>query len=211
MRACENYKGYKMDIGSSYINRITELYTVEPEIRASMLEHIQVIDRQLGKWSWEDIEDAIDLFYTKKNDKKFPKVAQIRAILNTNKKDKALFSARGERNDDGWYNLPSTRIKVISDVFLSVCRYAHKNGILNIPYFSVVENIQYGNDNYIKYDSPDDKDGRVWHKKWDWDDAVLTAKERFPDTFKRFYALTKPEEYCLTCKLGLITIGEQNA
>lgn len=186
-----------MDIGATYINRICELYQVDASIKASMIDHIDVITKQLSKWSWEEIEQAIDWYYTKKNDTIFPKVAQIRAILNAKTKDKTSNSARGARNEPDGYNLPFTNIKVISDAFLSVCRMAHKSGVTNISYFELVEKIPYGNGSYIK-------DKKIWSKKWDWDDCVAEAKERYPDTFGKFRNLTKLEEYTFAYKLGIL-------
>lgn len=197
-----------MDIGATYINRITELYQVDASIKASMVEHIDVITKQLGKWSWEDIEQAIDWYYTKKNDIKFPKVAQIRAILNSKTKDKPSNLTRDKRNDDYGYNLPYTNIKVISDAFLTVCRFAHENGILNIPYFEETEGLKHGNDTYLRYKDEEKKKPYIWKKRWDWDDSVEKAKERFPDTFGKFKNMTKPEEYTLAYKLGIIRLGE---
>ena len=103
-----------MNKGTNYINKISELYQVENSIKAIMIEKVDRIEKELENWSWEDIEYAIDLFYTKKNDKNYPKIAQIKAILNTNRKDNAINLTVGTRNDDGLYNEPTTSIKVIT-------------------------------------------------------------------------------------------------
>lgn len=195
-----------MDIGVAYINKITNLYGLDSKIKADMLEVVDKIAKAFDNWCWEDIEYAIDYYYTRKNDKNYPKVAQIQAILNTNTHDKRKNTAPDTRNDDGWYNLPSTRIKIITDAFLSVCKYAHKIGVVNIPYFSLKEGIPCGWDTYVKYSSADDKVGRIWHVRWDWDDAVEYGKQKYPDVFGKFKGISKLEEYTFAYKLGLIEI-----
>lgn len=198
-----------MDTGVAYINKISDLYNLDTKTRADMLEVVDKINLAFNNWAWEDIEYAIDYFYTRKSDKNYPKVAQIQAILNTNTHDKRKNSAPDTRNDDGWYNLPSTNIKVITDAFLRVCRVAHKQGVLNIPYFAIKEGIPYGWDNYIRYKDPENKkDPYIWRRRWDWDDAVESAKHRFPDTFGKFRDLSKPELYTFAYKLGILKIGE---
>lgn len=188
-----------MNIGTSYIQKLSELYQIDNSTKASMIENIERIEKEFQNWCWTDIEYAIDLFYTKKNDKIMPRMAQVKAILNTNRKDKALFSPVDARNDAGCYNLPSTSIKIISDAFLSVCRMAHKLGVANIPYFELKENTKCGNDTYIK-------DGMLRKIRWDWDDYVAIAKERFPETFGKFKNLTKLEEYTFAYKLGVLNV-----
>ena len=197
-----------MDIGVAYINKITALYGLDNKTKADMLEIVDKINTAFNEWCWEDIEYAVDMYYTRKNDKSYPKVAQIQAILNTNSHDKRKNLAPDTRNNDGWYNLPSTRIKIIADAFLKVCRYAHKIGVANIPYFTLKEGIPAGWDNYIKYKDENDKTGKVWHIRWDWDDAVEYGKQKYPDVFGKFRDLNRLELYTFAYKLGLIKIGD---
>ena len=91
---------------------------------------------------------------------------------------------------------------------MRVCRYAHKIGVLNIPYFELVERIPCGTDKYIKFLNDDKSKPRIWSVRWDWDDAVEEAKRRFPDTFGKFRNLNKAELYTFSYKLGMINIGE---
>lgn len=193
-----------MDKAIAYINRISSLYGLDNKIKADLLDYKDKIEKELEEWSWEDIEYAIDFYYTKKSDKNYPRVVHIKAILNTNTHDKRQKLPVHARNDDGRCNPPSTKIKMIADQFLKVCKYAHEVGVLNIPYFELVEKIPHGSDTYIRYSTPDKTDPIIWRKRWDWDDAVEDAKKRFPDTFGMFRNLTKAEEYTFAYKLGVI-------
>ena len=195
-----------MDKAVAYINKISSMYNLGKDIQAQLLEHSDKINGVFEQYGWEDIEYAIDCYYTRKSDKNYPKTVHILAILNANTHDKRKKTLLDTRNDDRWYNLPSTKIKIISDAFLKVCRYGHKIGVMNIPYFELKENIKCGNDSYLKKIS--ETDTRMWKIRWDWDDAVEVARQRFPDTFEKFSNLTKPELYTFAYKLGMITIGE---
>lgn len=197
-----------MDKAVAYINKITNLYSLEPKIQSALLENTDKINKEFEQWSWEDIEYAIDYYYTRKSDRNYPKIVHIQAILNTNTHDKRVKMPTDARNYDGWYNPPSTKIKMIADAFLKVCRYAHESGVLNIPYFELVEKIPHGSDTYLKYMLSDRRDPRIWKVRWDWDDAVENAKSRFPDTFGKFKDLSKAEQYTFAYKLGMIKIGE---
>ena len=197
-----------MDKAVMYINKISAMYSLDDKVKSALLEITDKINQTFEHWAWEDIEYAIDYYYTRKSDKNYPKSVHILAILNTNTHDKRKKMPVGAQNDSGWYNHPTTKIKVISDAFESVCRYAHKSGVANIPYFDLVENIPFGNDKYIRYVDEEKKDGRMWSLRWDWDDAIEEAKRRFPDTFGKFRNLTKLELYTFTYKLGLIKLGE---
>lgn len=197
-----------MDKAVAYINKISSIYDLDAKTKAALLEITDKINSTFEQWSWEDIEYAIDYYYTRKSDKKYPKSVHILAILNTNTHDKRQKMPVDARKYDGWYNQPSTRIKVISDAFLKVCRYAHKIGVMNIPYFELVERIPFGNDKYIKYLNDDKSKPRIWSIRWDWDDAVEEAKRRFPDTFGKFKNLSKAELYTFAYKLGMIKMEE---
>lgn len=197
-----------MDKAIAYINKISLLYGLDNKIKSDLLEYQDKIEKEFEQWAWEDIEYAIDFYYTKKSDRNYPKVAHIKAILNTNTHDKRKNLTAHTRNDDGWRNPPSTKIRVITDQFLKVCRCAHEIGVLHIPYFELVENVPYGSDTYIRYLDENKTEPRIWKTRWDWDDAVLAARERFPDTFGKFRDLKKAEEYTLAYKLGILKIGK---
>lgn len=197
-----------MDKAVAYINKISAIYNLDAKTKASLLEITDKINKTFENWAWEDINYAIDFYYTKKSDRNYPKSVHILAILNTNTHNKASNLPADKRKDDWWHNPPSTNIKLITDAFEKVCRYAHKIGVLNIPFYSMVEGIKNGSDSYIRYLDEEKTQPRIWYIRWDWDDAVLEAKRRFPDTFGKFNNLTKPELYTFAYKLGLINIGE---
>ena len=197
-----------MDKAVAYINKVSAMYNLDAKTKSSLLEVTDKINQTFEQWGWEDIEYAIDYYYTRKSDKNYPKSVHILAILNTNTHDKRSKSPPDARKYDGWYNQPSTNIKVISDAFLRVCRYAHKIGVLNIPYFELVERIPCGTDKYIKFLNDDKSKPRIWSVRWDWDDAVEEAKRRFPDTFGKFRNLNKAELYTFAYKLGMIKTEE---
>lgn len=187
--------------GVRYIEKISDMYGIEDAIKADLLSIVDKIDEQLEPWCWEDIEYAIDFFYTKKSDRNYPKVVQVRAILNANRHDKrSNFNAQRDFYEKGVV-MPSTKIRAISDVFLSVCRIAHKEGILCSDYFTLNEGLEFGNKTYVK-------DGRLCSKRWDWDDMLEDAKHRFPDTFGMFKNLTLMEQFAFAYKLGTLKIGE---
>lgn len=197
-----------MDKAVAYINKISTLYNLDGKTQGGLLEYVDKINTAFEQWTWEDIEYAIDYYYTRKSDRNYPKVAHIQAILNTNTHDKRQKLPPDARNTERWYNPPSTNIKMISDAFLKVCRYAHGVGVLNMPYFDLVEKIPHGSDTYIRFMLPDRRDPRIWRVRWDWDDLVEQAEKRFPDTFGKFKDLTPAEKYTFAYKLGILKIKE---
>lgn len=196
-----------MDKAVAYINKISSIYNLDVKTKSALLEITDKINSTFEQWAWEDIEYAIDYYYTRKSDKNYPKSVHILAILNTNTHDKRKKMPVDAGKYDRWYNQPSTNIKVISDAFLKVCRYAHERGVLNIPYFET-EGITHGNDTYLVFEDEQKKNPKIRYVRWDWDDAVEAAKKRFPDTFGKFKYLNKAELYTFAYKLGMITLGE---
>lgn len=183
--------------GVYYVEKISEMYNLPDSTKADLLNIVDKIDQQLDLWSWEDIEYAIDYFYTKKNDKNYPKVVQVCAILNANRHEKrSNFNAQRFFDEKGIV-MPQTNIRAISDVFLTVCRLAHQKGIIYDEYCALKEKIPYGNRMIVK-------DGKLYNLRWEWDDMVEYAKKRFPDVFRKFKNLTVMEEFAFAYKLGVL-------
>lgn len=186
--------------GVRYIEKISAMYDIDDKVKSELLSIVDKIDTELDYWAWDDIDYAIDFFYTKKSDKNYPKVIQVRAILNSNRHDRrSKFNAQRDFDEKGIV-MPHTNIRAIQDVFLTVCRMAHLGGIMYSDYFAEVEHLNYGNRTYIK-------DGKIMSLRFDWDDAVTEAKHRFPDVFGKFKKLTLMEEFAFAFKLGVLKGG----
>lgn len=186
-----------MDNGVKYIEKISSMYDIDDSVKADLLSIVDKIDEQLAPWCWDDIDYAIDVYYTKKSDRNYPKVVQVRAILNANRHEKrSNFIGQSDFNEKG-ITTPYTNIRAIQDVFLTVCRLAHQKGILYDEFCAVKENIPYGNRMIVK-------DGKLYNLRWEWDDMVEYSKKRFPDVFGKFKNLTAMEEYAFAYKLGVL-------
>lgn len=166
------------------------MFTIPKPRLESMRVNSQLMAEELKYYSWEDIKWAVELYYAKKNDKTYPKLSQITAILNANGKKGDVYTLEAIKR-------PTTRLNVIRLVFEEVCRKLFEQGIVYNDYFAIVEKLEFGNKNVLK-------DGRIWNREYDWEDGVALAKQNFPQEFMKFKKLGKYEEYAIAYKLGCV-------
>ena len=179
-----------MTKAEKYINLISEMYSLSDKIVDKISNNADLIDKELEHYIWDDVKFAIEKYYTYKNDKTYPKLCHILAILNTSGK-------RIEPQDPiPDIQPPYTNIREIQDIFMKVCEILHVDGIFCDDYFGKVKNLRQGNKTFIT------KDGKIWNKKWIWDDAVDRLKRNFPQEWNKFRHLTTTEKYALAYKLG---------
>lgn len=179
-----------MENVEKYIRLINNMFTIPKQRLEAMRVNSQLMAEELKYYSWEDIKWAVEMYYAKKNDKTYPKLSQITAILNANGKKGDIYTPEAIKR-------PTTNLNAIKTVFEDVCRKLFEHGIVFNDYFDRVEKLKFGNKNIIK-------DGRIWNREWDWEDGVELAKRNFPQEFMKFKKLGKYEEYAIAYKLGCI-------
>lgn len=181
-------------IAEQYLEKIKDIWNLDTKAYLGLKRNLEAIERAFKGYDWENVSWAIDTFYTRKNDKTYPRISQILAILTAHGIKPFV-----EDNNVQEYKSPWTGIRAISGVINDVAKAMHTNGICFIPYFEKVENIPFGNKNYIK-------NGELHNKQWDWDDGVQVAKQNYPQEFAKYRNMNKLEEYALTYKLGCLKI-----
>lgn len=179
-----------MENVEKYINLIKSIYSIPAERISLMIKNQQLMAEELKYYSWEDIKWAVEMYYAKKNDKTYPKLSQITAILNANGKKGDIYTPEAIKR-------PTTNLNAIKLVYEDVCRKLFEQGIVYNDYFDIVERLKFGNKNVLK-------DGRIWNREWDWEDGVALAKQNFPQEFMKFKKLGKYEEYAIAYKLGCV-------
>lgn len=181
-----------MDTGVKYINLICELYNIDDKEKGKMIKYIDNIIRSLSMFSWTEIEYAVKEYF-KLNSKTQPKLTDVRGLILQRKEEL-----------ENMPPMPTTKIRILQDSFLTVCRAAHVSGVAGfygIEYFRVAENLIPANNVVL------DKDKDIIKpKRWFWEDAINTAKERFPDSFAPFRDLNFYEEATMAYKLGILRL-----
>lgn len=190
-----------MDDAVRYIEKVTELYGLSNDIKCSLLNNSDKIAEQLREYSWNDIDYAIDWYYTHKDSRQYPRVLHIRSVLNSDRRvEKAKFVPSVSTEPVK----PATNVRMIQDVFYDVCKYGHKNGVFNFDYFELVEKIPHGWHTIVVNDA--NGNPVIKERRWYWEDAVQKAKEMFPDLFAKFKGLTFPEECAMAVKLNVLRL-----
>lgn len=179
-----------MENVEKYIRLINNMFTIPKPRLEAMRVNSQLMAEELKYYTWEDIKWAVEMYYAKKNDKTYPKLSQITAILNANGKKGDIYTPEAIKR-------PTTHLNAIKLVYEDVCRKLFEQGIVYNDYFDIVERLKFGNKNILK-------DGRIWNREYDWEDGVALAKQNFPQEFLKFKKLGKYEEYAIAYKLGCV-------
>lgn len=107
-----------MSIAEQYIAKSNELYTVKKEDIDQMYQNADEINKAFAGYAWEDVSWALSRFYSHKNDKTRPRIAQILAILEASDRKRDYVE---DEDDDTevkpLYPRPRTNIRIIQDSF----------------------------------------------------------------------------------------------
>lgn len=179
-----------MNKADKYINMLTEMYVLSDKVQEKLKNNKDLIEKHLENYTWDDIEFAIQRYYTFKNDKTYPKLCHIIAILKSTGKEI-------QKEDIPEIKKPTTNIRELKDVFDTVCLKLHQDGIFWCEYLQKVKKIPYGSKQYL-----DLKTRKLVNKQWAWDDAIATMQRNFPQEYNKFQYMTTIETYALAYKLG---------
>lgn len=105
-------------IAMKYIDEIADRYKITDKDREKLESNQNQINVALGDYYWDDVKDAINTYFVRKNDKTRPTLAQIVALLETNDRVKK----RVPEPDENKYHLPRTQLWSIRDTFDAVIR-----------------------------------------------------------------------------------------
>lgn len=105
-------------IADKFIDLIAKLYDLSDKAVEAMRGNAAEIESVLGEYYWDDVKDAINVYFVRKNDKTRPTLAKILALLETNDKVKKRIP---EEKPDA-YRLPRTQLWAIRDTFDAVIR-----------------------------------------------------------------------------------------
>ena len=177
-----------------YINELAELYNVSEKDKLKMSDGYDQIEASLGKYYWEDIKHAIQVFYARKNDKSRPRLSQILALLETDRnitqKEPYVEPA------DPVFRKPTTKLWSISNTFNKMINVLIDGGV--IPN----EQGEYNNIRSLVNPQTDDVilNPMQW-LKWQLSDAMAAR----PDIFTSIPVKTFYEHLALAIQNNLIT------
>lgn len=181
-----------MTIAKQYIGKIAELYNVADSALDKMYGNAEQIDHAFDGYAWEDISRAIARYYDRKNDKTRPRIAQIIAILE---------SERVERMPTVDYApvvemRPTTQLNAIKSVF---------NKLIDVMVDCGV--IPASNGQFVGYASLLNQDGTVMlnpQQSLQW--QVAGVEQEYPELFMAYQNLTFWEKLAIAVQNKKITL-----
>lgn len=102
------------NIADLYVAEISDLYLVGDKDLEKLHAGADKINDTLGCYYWDDVRHALHTFYARKNDKTRPRLAQIVALLETNKDVQKRIPDVGPVKQ--WHR-PTTNIYAIRSAF----------------------------------------------------------------------------------------------
>lgn len=181
-----------MTNAQKYINLITDMYNLNTKAVELLQNNHDLLEAELSHYLWDDIKLAIQNFFTYKNDKSYPKLCHIIAILDV--KDK-----RFNNDDIPDIKKPQTNIPDLQDTFNTVCLKLHIDGCYYCEYFDKIMHVPFGN-KWIY------NNNKLVNKLWAWQNAISTLKRKFPNVYNNFTDVTQTELYALAWKYGCVDL-----
>lgn len=103
------------DIAHDYIAAVADLYNINDKVLGKMYDGADQINEALGKYYWDDVLHALQKFYTYHSDKSRPRLAQIIALLES---DRDVKPREPElKTVDNRFCLPKTNLWSINETF----------------------------------------------------------------------------------------------
>ena len=102
------------NIAELYISEIADLYLSSEKDLDKLRAGSDKINQLLGDYYWDDVRHALHFYYARKNDKTRPMLAQVVALLETNKDVQKRIPDVGPVKQ--WHR-PTTKIASIRDAF----------------------------------------------------------------------------------------------
>lgn len=194
-----------MDKADRYITKLRSLYRLDERVITALMANKAKLENSLKPFYWEDIQRCIEKFYAVKDSTNYPRIDQLVAMLNTDKNVGVEIQETELEIPE-----PQTNIEFLKDVFLDVCRFIHREGIIWVEYCAKVEKIPYGNKMFLRKIT--NANGTVEeilaNKEWILDDLIKSKEDTFPDFYFKFPGMRKMEKYAFAHKLGVFTINK---
>jgi hypothetical protein len=162
-------------LAEKYIAEVCELYAISDKNAEKMRDGVEQIESALGCYYWEDVKHALQLFYTRHSDKSRPRLAQLLAVLESDRNVK-------KREPDvpdipNQFKKPETNLWSIKDDFDRMIQIFVDAGIVPI------EDGEYKNSRSIIDPATD----QVVLNPMQWFRfKLIAAKEERPDLFVRY-------------------------
>lgn len=174
-----------------YINAILERYVVSDKDMDKLRAGADLLQKTFGDYYWSDIETAIGWYYTHKNDKTRPTIAQMQAVLQ------GLDITPSAKQDyaDAGYKRPTTKIWSIMHTFNRLVEILIDGGVLpqdNGEYHNIRTLVNPQTDLVIL-------NPKQW-LQWQLDDAMAAR----PDLFAKFPHCTWLERLAIAIENKLI-------
>ena len=184
-----------MTNAEKFIDLVTKLYNLPEKTISTMTANVPEIDAELSKYYWDDVKNKTQLYFSRKNDKTRPTIAQILALLETDPNVKQR-ETEPEYNDTPSYKLPTTHLFSIATTFNKLVQVLVDAGI--IP----DEHGNYHNSRSLV----DPRTDEVILNPWNWLKWELAiAENEHPNVFASIPAKTTLEKLALAIQNNLIT------
>lgn len=174
-----------------YISAILDRYIVGEKDKEKLQAGADLLNRTFGNYYWTDIEETIAWYYTNKNDKTRPTIAQLQAALSTRGVEKKPDTEPVQSTN----GIPTTKIWSIKSTFNKLVQILIDGGVLpnaDGEYHNIRSLVNPETNNVIL--SP-----MQW-LKWQLTDAM----HKRPDLFAKFPNATVLEGLAIAVQGGLV-------
>lgn len=115
-----------MSIANQYIGTLVDIWGLDDKAKDKLYSNTDKIDEAFDGYGWGDINHAISIYYTRKSDKTYPKIAQILAILEANNAERIESIADTLVTN----TQPKTKLFAIRDTFDRMIQVLTDAGVL---------------------------------------------------------------------------------
>lgn len=183
------------NIAEKFIDMIAKLYDMPDRAIDTMRANATEIESVLGDYYWQDVKDAVNLYFVRKNDKTRPTLAKIVAMMEA---DDNVKKRVPDQAPDA-YHLPRTQLWTIKDAFdrviraMVMCEILQPENPRDKPLWPGYSLLGAG-------DMPMINPKRCLRA------MVTAAKNRRPDLFAQYKSLSFWEELAVAMQNGLVRL-----
>lgn len=153
---------------------IIRKYVLTGTSRVRVTKNSQLYDKIFERYSDKEQEQIIQDYMEFKSNKVYPSIPDLKKFIATH------YSTNYKTQKTNRSKKPFSMFidRVEQEEFNGICRKAHIDGIIYIPYCQE-QGLKFGNRNILR-------DGKLWDKYYDWDDAIDRAKKMNPSFFEKY-------------------------
>ena len=172
------------------VDLIIKKYVLTGISKIKVMKSAQLYNHIFEGYSEEETEQIIKDYMTYKSNKVYPSITDLKKFISAqynvnyqedttykNFKPHCVFSNINEKEE-----------------FQKICQKAHADGVYFIQFYND-QGIKFGNRNIVK-------DGKLYNRGYDWDDAVERARKRNPSYFHQYPTANYLEQATIASMCG---------